>query len=410
MTQAGRKRPKDRREQIARVAAEDFSRRGYRGVGIEDIAASLDISGPAVYRHFPNKYALLEHAITSASDALCTALEGAAANSAGRPPHERVDELLGAALAVSFARRNTGGLFRWEQRMLHADDRARIRGQLTAMVRGVADVAAPGYPAVGDAELYLRCVGAISVTGSVTAHRTVLAQKRAEAVLSGAALAVLDLPSPPEPYAMAPPGEEPAAPGRQEQVLDRSVELFFEHGFHDVSMGQIGRAAGIVPSGMYRYFPSKAGILVSALERAGAQVAAAIEELLDEAEDPGVRLASLARAYVQLSFRSSKLMTVYFREIGNVPDADRQRLAAIQRSNIAVFADAVAAVRPQLTAPEAAFVVHAAFAVVFDVGRTRRFDTAPDFQAEVYAMVCAVLFGGAGAARSGDESSALIAG
>ena len=54
------------------------------------------------------------------------------------------------------------------------------------------------------------------------------------------------------------------------------------------------------------------------------------------------------------------------------------------------------AVRPELSAAEAVFLVHAAFAVVFDVGRTRRFDPDPAFQAEIYALVCAVLFGAAG--------------
>ena len=67
----------------------------------------------------------------------------------------------------------------------------------------------------------------------------------------------------------------------------------------------------------------------------------------------------------------------------------------MQRGNIAAFADAVVAVRPTLSAAEATFLVHAAFAVVFDVGRSRRFDPDPAFQAEVYAMVCAVLFGDA---------------
>ncbi|GAA1005731.1 TetR/AcrR family transcriptional regulator [Nocardiopsis tropica] len=392
MTQARRKRPKDRREQIARVAAEDFSRRGYHGVGIEQIAASLDISGPAVYRHFPNKYALLEHAITSASDALSTAVARAATETEGQAADARIDAIEDAALRVAFERRNTGGLFRWEQRLLEREDRDRIRDQLTAMIAAFADAAEPALPSVDRADLELRCVGVISVTGSVTAHRTVLAQRRAEAVLAAAGRRLLALPAPPLEYSVAPAAEPEAETGRQGQVLDEAIELIFTHGFHNVSMGQIGQAAGIVPSGMYRYFPNKAGILVSALERSGAALVDAVAAVVDANPDPRARLAALAQAYVQLSFRQSKLMTVYFREIGNVPDTDRSRLAGVQRANIAAFADAVMAVRPELTQAEAVFLVHAAFAVVFDVGRTRRFDPDPQFQAEVFAMICAVLF------------------
>ena len=60
---AGRaRRPKDRRVRIAMAAAELFCAHGYHGVGIDDIAAAVGISGPAVYRHFPTKYAVLVEA------------------------------------------------------------------------------------------------------------------------------------------------------------------------------------------------------------------------------------------------------------------------------------------------------------------------------------------------------------
>src|SRR5690349_12874152 len=53
------KRPKDRKAQIAQVAAELFCARGFHGVGLDEIAAAVGISAPAVYRHFENKYAIL---------------------------------------------------------------------------------------------------------------------------------------------------------------------------------------------------------------------------------------------------------------------------------------------------------------------------------------------------------------
>jgi AcrR family transcriptional regulator len=53
---AVRKRPRDRKDRIAQVAAELFCARGYHGVSLDEIAAAVGISAPAVYRHFPNKY------------------------------------------------------------------------------------------------------------------------------------------------------------------------------------------------------------------------------------------------------------------------------------------------------------------------------------------------------------------
>ena len=48
-----------RRAQILAVAAELFAKHGYHGVSIADLGAAVGVSGPALYRHFPSKEALL---------------------------------------------------------------------------------------------------------------------------------------------------------------------------------------------------------------------------------------------------------------------------------------------------------------------------------------------------------------
>ena len=55
---APRTRPRDRKRQIEEAAATAFAQSGYHAVGMQDIAAMVGISAPALYRHFPNKYAL----------------------------------------------------------------------------------------------------------------------------------------------------------------------------------------------------------------------------------------------------------------------------------------------------------------------------------------------------------------
>src|SRR3954463_1517726 len=59
-----------RREQILAAAAELFARHGFHGVGIDDIGAAVGISGPALYRHFRSKDAMLGEMLTSISDRL----------------------------------------------------------------------------------------------------------------------------------------------------------------------------------------------------------------------------------------------------------------------------------------------------------------------------------------------------
>ncbi|WP_305092385.1 TetR/AcrR family transcriptional regulator [Prescottella sp. R16] len=60
----------DRRRQLLHAAARLVAERGFPGVRLEDLGAAVGISGPAVYRHFPNKDALLVELLTDISDRL----------------------------------------------------------------------------------------------------------------------------------------------------------------------------------------------------------------------------------------------------------------------------------------------------------------------------------------------------
>ena len=59
-----------RREQILAAAAGLFARHGFHGVGIDEIGAAVGISGPALYRHFRSKDAMLGEMLTSISEVL----------------------------------------------------------------------------------------------------------------------------------------------------------------------------------------------------------------------------------------------------------------------------------------------------------------------------------------------------
>ena len=48
-----------RREQILQAAAQLFAERGSRAVGVDDVGAAVGVTGPAIYRHFASKDAML---------------------------------------------------------------------------------------------------------------------------------------------------------------------------------------------------------------------------------------------------------------------------------------------------------------------------------------------------------------
>lgn len=60
----------DRRRQLVRAASRLFAERGFRAVSMEDLAAEAGVSGPAVYRHFASKEALLADLLIDVSEQL----------------------------------------------------------------------------------------------------------------------------------------------------------------------------------------------------------------------------------------------------------------------------------------------------------------------------------------------------
>jgi len=59
-----------RREQILRAAAQLFAERGARAVGVDDVGAAVGVTGPAIYRHFASKDAMLAEMLVRISEHL----------------------------------------------------------------------------------------------------------------------------------------------------------------------------------------------------------------------------------------------------------------------------------------------------------------------------------------------------
>jgi AcrR family transcriptional regulator len=64
------RRKSDRRVQLLSSAERLFAERGFLAVRLEDIGAAAGVSGPAIYRHFPNKESLLVELLVGISTRL----------------------------------------------------------------------------------------------------------------------------------------------------------------------------------------------------------------------------------------------------------------------------------------------------------------------------------------------------
>ncbi|MFI5908473.1 TetR/AcrR family transcriptional regulator [Dactylosporangium sp. NPDC051541] len=375
------KRPKDRKDRIALVGAELFCERGYHGVSVDEIAAVVGISGPAVYRHFENKYAILVHATRDVVGALLAA-------SAEAPD---LDGLLRALAAVAVSRRRVAGLYQWEHRYLTPEHRQEFRAGLDTIVARLTAPLRARRPRLAAAPARLLANAALSALGSVTTHRAAAADT--EDLLTRVAWTLLRADPPKLPVK---PPAEPAAPpvrpsSRRELLLIEAIRLFHRQGYHAVGVEDIGRAAGIQASSVYRYFPSKADLLAAAYYRATDRLLGATSTALAEAADPADALGRVVRAYTAFAFGQSDLVAVYLAENNNLPDEDRHQLRGAQRQHVEEWVGLLGTVRPELATADARILVHAALNVITDVGRLGRYDRTSGFEAQTARLALAVL-------------------
>lgn len=401
-----RRRPKNRRDQIIRAAAESFSEHGYFATGVDQIAGQVGISGPALYRHFPNKYALFSetaHALGTELDRAISAVPVLVDE-----PAEELRLLVTELTKTTIENRNRGALYRWEARYLNPQDRralgtlvGRLHNRFAAPLgRLRPELTTPTPPGAGrlDTDAKYLSGSILSVIGSITTHRASLPRKRIESVIGDLSMTVAHTDLPPidlltsDPVASGSGGLQMAS--KREALLTEAIRLMRSRGFHDVTMEEIGAAVGMNQSGVYRHFDTKNAMLTTAFARANERITASISDSLAASTTPREALDKLVFRYVELSFVNSDLLNLYLSEIGSVPESQRAELRDQQRRNVEEWAQLVVQVHPHLTSVEARYRVHAASNAVLDLGNWERYDPRPSTRRRIEAVMSAILLGG----------------
>jgi len=177
-----------RREQILAAAADLFARHGFHGVGIDDIGAAVGISGPALYRHFRSKDAMLGEMLTSISEVLLAGGQDRAAN-AGTPEATladlvrfQVDFALDNPALIAVQERNLGNL---------ADpDRRKVRTLQRRYVEVWVEAIRTAVPGTGEPAARAAAHAVFGLINS-TPHSRYLDRDQMAELLRGMALAAL---------------------------------------------------------------------------------------------------------------------------------------------------------------------------------------------------------------------------
>lgn len=375
-----RRRPKDRKAQIARASAAAFGSQGYHAVSMEDIAARVGITPAALYRHSPSKYDLFRDAVLGLGQVLVDVTAFADDRLDDSDPRDVTKAVVGALVDVTVANRTAGGLYRWQTRYLREPDRKALFEQLNRVNRRLARPLARMRPTLSPADRWTLSAAALSVIGSIADHSTPLAANEIRNCVAAMASDLLETKLPAARQSASPPSalKVGSAAGTYEHVLYESMRLFSRRGYRDTSMDDIASTVGVQASGLYRSFPGKADILGLAYRRGADQHSSDLAEIVSTTAEPEVALARLVAAYVARAVEHPDLATVYYTERRNLSESDLWVVDTIEQSMVDSWARLVTAVRPGMRMGSARYAVRAAFALSVDLSRLAGLDTRPD--------------------------------
>lgn len=162
----------------------------------------------------------------------------------------------------------------------------------------------------------------------------------------------LTLPAPRRPWHGLPGANLDLVSPRRQQILDIAAELFAARGFHGVSVAELGSACGISGPALYKHFESKDAMLAEMLVSISETLLAEGRTRVDHADSPRAALEALIEWHIRFAIDHRSLIVVQDRDWSSLPDEARERVRALQRAYVDVWATQVRRHDPQLS-PEA---------------------------------------------------------
>lgn len=151
---------------------------------------------------------------------------------------------------------------------------------------------------------------------------------------------------------------------RRQQILDIAAELFAARGFHGVSVAELGSACGISGPALYKHFESKDAMLAEMLVSISETLLAEGRSRVEAAADPRSALEALVEWHIEFALEHRALIVVQDRDWSSLPDEARERVRALQRSYVDVWATQVRLLDPTLSPETSRTRAHVLFGLL----------------------------------------------
>ncbi|GAA0903781.1 TetR family transcriptional regulator [Virgisporangium aurantiacum] len=321
-------------------------------MGLAEIAEVVGISAPALYKHFRSK-----------QDLLCALLEDELA---------ALDEALAVgggdiydALATFAAERTAFGvLWQRERPKVDSADRARFDERMAAL-RDRVTIGTTGEPVLTRAML--------SVVESTTYYADRPDRTAQRAALRNILVAVggtsgLTTVCPPVVAASGPLLSARPWLSRRQAILILAPQLTqVRGGYDDVTMEDLGTAAGMSGAAAYHYFPSKADVFQAAFAQAASWGQAMLEQAWTAATSPDDMLDRVLAGAVRLSKDFPAIIRTALNNTVELPEPQRVAALAGAAQYTGEWQRCLAVVRPDLSKEDIEVLTFAVLAMIGDL-------------------------------------------
>lgn len=151
---------------------------------------------------------------------------------------------------------------------------------------------------------------------------------------------------------------------RREQIIETAAALFAEHGFHGVSIADLGAACGFSGPALYKHFRGKQAILSEMLVSISEELLREGRHRVRDAADDEAALAALIEWHVDFALAHKPLIVVQDRDWAALPLEAREKVRETQRKYVEVWVKVLRSLQPDLALGQARATVHAAFGLI----------------------------------------------
>jgi AcrR family transcriptional regulator len=179
----------ERRARFLREAGHLFALKGFRAVTIDDIGDAVGVSGPALYRHFVSKEAMLSELLVGSSERLLERLRIITA--AGGSDWDTIQSLVTAHLDFALQERDVIRIQDRELANLPEAVNRRVRNLQRQYISGWSLIMSRVRPELGAADLAVTMHAVFGILNSTPYTADLDAAADVRAILQSAALAAL---------------------------------------------------------------------------------------------------------------------------------------------------------------------------------------------------------------------------